>query len=461
MPTVQTYSGAVYPTSGQAYSGVVYVNGEWNASTNIPSLASSVGIENYAYRVSVAGNTSLNGVSDWNVDDLIIFSGGQWRKIRGNIIESADITDSTTAGRTLLTAADAPAQRTALGATAAGSAIFTAANSSAQRSALDLGYQILDIYNRPAGLRRQNTSYNYGGRFVSIANNATQEFASYSGGPGYISDIWMCLNNQDDSSILTITTDGQTAYQGVVSQFFCAKYASSQAAFWTDLIGATNGKGGSNNVSFMSRIPIPFSNSFSITLQNKTGSAMSIPWDIGYQIGVANEWTRSTKFRAISQDYDAVNPYDFVDLVNVSGINPGRLLGISIMVDSFPGNANPPNGPWEGGIEIYLDGSANYILKTTGMEDTFFRAQNYWEGLPSTPSNTNSNNFTPYPRTFEGLTINTSNTKAGYRFFIPDPITFETGVRVRYQNGQYTGPGNGWQFTGTTKVCTTAFYYTT
>jgi len=87
MPTVQTYSGAVYPTSGQAYSGVVYVNGEWNASTNIPSLASSVGIENYAYRVSVAGSTSLNGVSDWNVDDFIIFSGVAWRKLTGKEVD--------------------------------------------------------------------------------------------------------------------------------------------------------------------------------------------------------------------------------------------------------------------------------------------------------------------------------------------------------------------------------------
>lgn len=101
MPTVQTYSGAVYPTSGQAYSGVVYVNGEWNASTNIPSLASSVGIENYAYRVSVAGNTSLNGISDWNVDDFVIFSGGAWRKLTG---KEVDVSALSGGGTGVLTA---------------------------------------------------------------------------------------------------------------------------------------------------------------------------------------------------------------------------------------------------------------------------------------------------------------------------------------------------------------------
>jgi len=101
MPTVQTYSGAVYPTSGQAYSGVVYVNGEWNASTNIPFLASSVGIENYAYRVSVAGSTSLNGVSDWNVDDFVIFSGGAWRKLTG---KEVDVSALSGVGSGVLTA---------------------------------------------------------------------------------------------------------------------------------------------------------------------------------------------------------------------------------------------------------------------------------------------------------------------------------------------------------------------
>lgn len=101
MPTVQTYSGAVYPTSGQAYSGVVYVNGEWNASTNIPSLANSVGIENYAYRVSVAGSTSLNGISDWNVDDFVIFSGGAWRKLTG---KEVDVSALTGGGTGVLTA---------------------------------------------------------------------------------------------------------------------------------------------------------------------------------------------------------------------------------------------------------------------------------------------------------------------------------------------------------------------
>jgi len=62
--------------------------GTWNASTNTPTLTSSVGTQGYYYVVSVAGTTSLNGVSNWSVGDWAIFSGGVWEKIPGSNSES-------------------------------------------------------------------------------------------------------------------------------------------------------------------------------------------------------------------------------------------------------------------------------------------------------------------------------------------------------------------------------------
>jgi len=62
--------------------------GTWNASTNSPTLTSSVGTQGYYYVVSVAGTTSLNGVADWSVGDWAIFSGGVWEKIPGSNSES-------------------------------------------------------------------------------------------------------------------------------------------------------------------------------------------------------------------------------------------------------------------------------------------------------------------------------------------------------------------------------------
>ena len=70
------------PTNAPAYQGT------WNASTNTPILISSVGTAGYYYVVSVAGNTSLNGVSGWAVGDWAIFENGVWQKIAGSSSES-------------------------------------------------------------------------------------------------------------------------------------------------------------------------------------------------------------------------------------------------------------------------------------------------------------------------------------------------------------------------------------
>jgi hypothetical protein len=61
--------------------GGVNYQGSWNASTNTPTLVSSVGNKGYYYVVAVAGNTNLNGVTDWLVGDWAIFNGSVWQKI--------------------------------------------------------------------------------------------------------------------------------------------------------------------------------------------------------------------------------------------------------------------------------------------------------------------------------------------------------------------------------------------
>lgn len=54
--------------------------GTWDADTNTPTLTSSVGVENTYYLVTVAGNTSLDGITDWDVGDWALFLNGVWNK---------------------------------------------------------------------------------------------------------------------------------------------------------------------------------------------------------------------------------------------------------------------------------------------------------------------------------------------------------------------------------------------
>jgi hypothetical protein len=55
--------------------------GTWNASTNTPTLASGVGTKGYYYIVSVAGTTNIDGITDWNLGDWIIFDGTAWQQV--------------------------------------------------------------------------------------------------------------------------------------------------------------------------------------------------------------------------------------------------------------------------------------------------------------------------------------------------------------------------------------------
>ena len=60
---------------GTTYQGV------WDAATNTPTLVSGVGVDGYYYIVDVAGNTNLNGITNWNVGDWAIFHDTAWQKI--------------------------------------------------------------------------------------------------------------------------------------------------------------------------------------------------------------------------------------------------------------------------------------------------------------------------------------------------------------------------------------------
>jgi hypothetical protein len=61
--------------------GVTENKGLWDAQANQPALVSGVGQKNNYYIVSVAGNTMLDGESDWGVGDWVFFDGTKWIKI--------------------------------------------------------------------------------------------------------------------------------------------------------------------------------------------------------------------------------------------------------------------------------------------------------------------------------------------------------------------------------------------
>jgi len=108
LPDQASNSGKYLTTNGSALSwasvaGGLSYQGTWNASTNTPTLASGVGVNGYYYITATAGSTNLDGITDWQIGDWLLFNGSNWQKIdQSNLVISV-------AGRTgavTLTTAD-------------------------------------------------------------------------------------------------------------------------------------------------------------------------------------------------------------------------------------------------------------------------------------------------------------------------------------------------------------------
>jgi hypothetical protein len=91
----QVATTAFVNTAVSAIAGGLNYQGTWNASTNTPTLVSSTGTKGYFYKVTTAGSTSLDGLTQWNVGDMAAFNGTVWDKIDGIASEVVSV-----AGRT-------------------------------------------------------------------------------------------------------------------------------------------------------------------------------------------------------------------------------------------------------------------------------------------------------------------------------------------------------------------------
>ena len=131
-------------------SGQLTYAGTWNASTNTPTLTSSVGTLNNYYVVNVAGTTTLNGISTWNVGDWAIFNGTVWERVDGG----AYGTVSQVQGNGTVNGITLTGNVTSTGNLTLGGTLGNVANSQLSNSSITLG----------------NTSVSLGSTASSIGN---------------------------------------------------------------------------------------------------------------------------------------------------------------------------------------------------------------------------------------------------------------------------------------------------
>lgn len=95
-PSQTGNAGKFLTTNGTAVSwanvaGGLSYQGTWNASTNTPTLASGTGVNGYYYITATAGSTNLDGITDWQIGDWLMFNGTVWQKIdQSNLVTSVN-----------------------------------------------------------------------------------------------------------------------------------------------------------------------------------------------------------------------------------------------------------------------------------------------------------------------------------------------------------------------------------
>ena len=176
----------------------------WNADTNTPEIVSGVGTKGHYYVVSHAGATDIDGETDWQPPDWIIFNGSTWEKAdhsnavtsvagkQGNVVlEAADITDWAVA---ITAHADVTA--------ATNHAANTSNPHNVTKAQLGLNYVLnikhkIDATTDPTGADDVNNGYSIGSHWVNVTTDRTFECVKSDVGEA----IWRLTSTMDTDDV--------------------------------------------------------------------------------------------------------------------------------------------------------------------------------------------------------------------------------------------------------------------
>jgi hypothetical protein len=248
----------------------------------------------------------------------------------------------------------------------------------------------------------------------SIPAGATKNLLNIQG-QGVIKRIWITINDRSPKMLRSLKIemfwDGETrpAVSVPFGDFFGAGLAKT-TTFENELFASPEGR------SFVCYIPMPFKTGAKIVVTNESGTSLhDIYFDVDYILSPAID--NSLYFHAYwHRDTSTVLAKDFELLPQVSG--KGRFLGVNVGV-----NANPAyRKSWfgEGEVKMYVDDDKQYpSLNGTGTED--YIGTGWGQGK--------------YINRFSGCSVanDTLLQWAFYRYHIPDPVFFKSGLRVTMQ----------------------------
>ncbi len=274
-------------------------------------------------------------------------------------------------------------------------------------------------------------------QYATVADGATIEILPEVTGAGYID--WMFMGIPAGERLI-LTIDGDVVYDDIARYFFAGEYSDSQPAH-------TKGKWiwwNNSGAGISCTIPIPFRESIKIELENNSGSSKTLFTHVTYVL-TETPFPYAHRLKCVTAFSSAEAPDAVFELADISGLNPGRIVGVYWNYDGFPGSFSPRTAALEGDWRIYLDGSGSPSIRTPGGED-FFGASNYFQDFAAGDV---------FKGGDIGITIKTSNTWAAYRFFVQDPIFFSNGFKITWNVGDTSQVACA----GTARIRTTVWYY--
>lgn len=298
---------------------------------------------------------------------------------------------------------------------------------------------LLENMNRPVG-----KAYTAKGEYQAIAAATETDILNVSGNNGFVNSIFIAIDDTDyqarEQTVLKVYVDGSgtPVVNCTLARFFAGDY--NPPAFKTRFLGfdtATAGGGGQKR-SYQCYFPMPFTTGMRITLTAPSGYAISYCWwQVGYNLGDSISWGRMKKFHAVETTNTSLAANSRHTMIDVSSVR-GALLGCFLRIDGTSFTF------LEGNVRVFVDGEDTAAYESSGMEDYFNHGFYFQSGVLTTD--------------YHGLTKKDAAAFVigAYRFHVLDPIQFETGLKMDFQNGDTSQQA----YTGPSDVAACVWYYT-
>ena len=240
IPSQTGNSGKFLTTNGTALSwssvaGGLSYQGTWNATTNTPTLTSSVGVNGYYYIVATAGSTNLDGITDWQIGDWLMFNGSVWQKIdQSNLVTSVNgQTGAVSVGTVTSVAATAGTGITVTGSPITSSGTLTITNTAPDQTvALTSGtgistsgtYPNFTITNSGVTSAVAGTGISVSGATgaVTITNSSPDQTVALTAGTGISTSGTypnFTITNSAPDQTVALTGAGTTSITGTYPNF--------------------------------------------------------------------------------------------------------------------------------------------------------------------------------------------------------------------------------------------------